>query len=262
MKTLRLIGCGLFAVLLCFAMASCSGGDGGNSKKENRTFNVGGVEFTMVYVEGGTFMMGSDDEEAWDSEKPVHKVTLSDYYIGQTEVTQALWKAVMGSNPSGFIGDNLPVEMVSWDDCQDFIGKLNQITGENFSLPTEAQWEFAARGGNYSKGYKYSGSNALYAVAWYEDNSGEKTRFVGTRLANELDIYDMSGNVSEWCNDWYGPYSSDAVTDPAGPSSGSGRVVRGSNWTDFARCCRCAARHSGSTPTNSYINYGLRLAMK
>lgn len=229
-------------------------------ENENRMFNVGGVEFTMVYVEGGTFMMGSDDAyaDALFDERPVHQVTLSDYYIGETEVTQELWKAVMGSNPSGFIGDNLPVANVSWTDCQNFIGKLNKITGENFSLPTEAQWEFAARGGNYSKGYKYSGSNNINAVAWYEGNSGNKAHPVGTKQANELGIYDMSGNVWEWCSDWFGQYSSAAVTDPAGPSSGPCRVCRGGYRCSPATYCRCTLR-SSCPPTYAGYNLGLRL---
>lgn len=229
-------------------------------EKGNRTFNVNGVEFTMVYVEGGTFMMGSNDAEAWEYEKPVHQVTLSDYYIGQTEVTQALWQAVMGSNPSWWKGGNLPVEEVSWDDCQDFIGRLNKITGENFSLPTEAQWEFAARGGNYSKGYKYSGSNDIDAVAWYY-NSNSETHPVATKQANELGIYDMSGNVCEWCYDWYGDYSSAAVTDPTGPTSGSRRVNRGGSWNHGANLCRCAVRITGMPKEPDY-DLGLRLALK
>lgn len=227
----------------------------------DKTFTVNGVEFTMVYVEGGTFMMGSDDADAEDDESPVHQVTLSDYYIGQTEVTQALWTAVMGGNPSEFKGDNLPVENVSWNDCQEFIEKLNQIIGENFCLPTEAQWEFAARGGIYSRGYKYSGSDNLDAVAWYNGNSDEKTHPVGKKLDNELGIYDMSGNVWEWCSDWYGPYSSAAVTDPAGPSSGSYRGGRGGSWDYYASYCSCADR-GYSTPSNTCLNLGLRLALK
>ena len=260
MKTLRFITLGLFAVLLCFAMASCSGGDGGNSKKENRTFNVGGVEFTMVYVEGGTFMMGSDDEEAWNVEKPVHKVTLSDYWIGQTEVTQELWQAVMGGNPSRFKGGCLPAEEITWYDCQEFVGILNKITGENFSLPTEAQWEYAARGGRYSKGYKYSGGNDVYAVAWFDHNTSKKTRSVGITQPNELGIYDMSGNVSEWCSDWFGNYSSDDVTDPAGPSFGTDRVIRGGCWrTNDTLGCRSTFRYY-SASKQEFI--GLRLALK
>lgn len=235
-------------------------------KGKNRTFNVGGVEFTMVYVEGGTFMMGSNDADAYDDEKPVHQVTLSDYYIGETEVTQALWQTVMGSNPSYSNGDNLPVDSVGWDDCMDFIGRLNQITGESFCLPTEAQWEFAARGGNYSKGYKYSGSNDIDAVAWYGGyyghNSYVEASSVGSKQANELGIYDMSGNVWEWCYDWYGPYSSAAVTDPAGPSSGSSRVFRGGDWFNHAFYCRCTYRRSNRPTGAHYPLLGLRLALK
>ena len=245
-----------FTVLLSFAMASC------NPPKENRTFSVGGVEFTMVYVEGGTFMMGSDD--ASDDEKPVHQVTLSDYYIGQTEVTEDLWFAVMDSIPSDSVPsfyerENLPVIEVTWYDCQEFIGKLNRITGENFCLPTEAQWEFAARGGIYSKGYKYSGSNAIDKVAWYWKNSVLMIHPVGTKQANELGIYDMSGNVQEWCSDWYGNYSYVAVTDPSGPSSGSHRVFRGGTWYNSATSC---TYRNGGTPTGAHNGLGLRLALK
>ena len=153
----------------------------------------------------GTSEQGS---EAESDEKPTHNVTLSSYYICKYEVTQALWRAVMGSNPSYFKGDNLPVESVSWNDCQTFINRLNSYTGRNFRLPTEAEWEFAARGGNYSRHYKYSGSNYIGDVAWYGDNSGNRTHPVGTKQANELGLYDMSGNVWEWCSDWYGSYSS------------------------------------------------------
>lgn len=175
----------------------------------------------MVAVEGGTFTMGATSEQgsdARDNEKPAHKVTLSDYYIGQTEVTQALWEAVMGSNPSYRRGDNLPVEQVSWDDCQEFIQKLNQLTGKQFRLPTEAEWEYAARGRRKSRGYKYAGGNDIGLVAWYSGNSGYETHLVATKQANELGIYDMSGNVWEWCNDWYGDYQSSSRSDPQGPS--------------------------------------------
>lgn len=228
----------------------------------DRTFTVNGVEFTMVYVEGGTFIMGSDDEEANVRERPVHQVTLSDYYIGQTEVTQALWKAVMGNNPSSWYDDNLPVNMVSWNNCQQFIGKLNLITGENFSLPTEAQWEFAARGGNYSKGYKYSGSNGLDYIAWYDENSDRKTHPVRKKIDNELGIFDMSGNVKEWCSDWYGNYTSVDLADPVCslPALKS-RVLRGGSWLSDSIGCRCTAR-DWSTPTNIDNTFGLRLALK
>lgn len=184
----------------------------------------------MVYVSGGTFTMGATSEQGSDvrsDEKPTHSVTLSSYYICKYEVTQALWRAVMGSNPSNFKGDNLPVESVSWNDCQTFINRLNSYTGRNFRLPTEAEWEFAARGGNYSRHYKYSGSNYIGDVAWYDNNSGNRTHPVGTKQPNELGLYDMSGNVYEWCSDWDGSYSSYSQSDPTGPNSGSCRVERG-----------------------------------
>ena len=175
-------------------------------------------------------------------------------------MTQELWQAVMGSNPSGFKGDNLPVECVSWDDCQVFIRKLNSLTGQNFRLPTEAEWEFACRGGNNSRGYKYSGSNNLGSVAWYDGNSGNKTHPVGTKAPNELGIYDMSGNVWEWCADWYGDYSSGAQTNPTGPYGGSYRVYRGGSWSNYARNCRSSFRY-GSDPMYRHNFLGLRLAL-
>ena len=190
-------------------------------------------------------------------------MTLSSYYIGKTEVTQALWKAVMGSSPSDTSTlkvDNLPVERVSWNDCQEFIRKLNALTGQNFRLPTEAEWEFACRGGNNSRGYKYSGSNYIDNVAWYWDNSGKKTHPVATKLPNELGIYDMSGNVWEWCADWYGDYSSGAQTNPKGPYDGSRRVRRGGGWYVIARNCRSSNRNNNN-PTNRNNNLGLRLAL-
>ena len=216
----------------------------------------------MVYVEGGTFTMGatSEQQNLYDDEKPTHRVSLSSFYIGKYEVTQALWKAVMGSNPSDWKGDNLPVENVSWNDSQTFLRKLNAMTGKNFRLPTEAEWEFAARGGNRSRGYQYSGSNVLSDVAWYDDNSGRKTHNVGTKAPNELGIYDMSGNVWEWCQDWKGSYSSSAQTNPKGPSSGSLRVFRGGSWFEFAGSCRVALR-SSNAPGISYFNLGLRLVL-
>ncbi len=243
------------------ALASSGGGASGAGKK---TFTVNGVSFNMVKVEGGTFTMGATFEQgsdAWDDEKPTHRVTLDGYYIGETEVTQALWQAVMGKNPSNFKGENLPVEKVSWDDCRTFIRKLNELTGGSFALPTEAQWEFAARGGNKSQGYKYCGSNNLGDVAWYTSNSGSKTHAVGTKQPNELGLYDMSGNVYEWCSDWYGSYSSAAVTNPAGPASGSSRVGRGGSWRDDAWICRTSGRGYG-TPDYRYYFLGLRLVSR
>ena len=241
------------------------------AKEKNRplTFTVNGVSFTMLPVEGGTFTMGATSEQgrdAYNFEKPAHSVTLSSYYMGETEVTQALWQAVMGSNPSHFTGDSQrPVEMVSWDDCQTFITKLNQqcagqLNGRQFRLPTEAEWEYAARGGKQSHGYKYSGSKTLDNVAWYASNSGSTTHAVGTKQANELGLYDMSGNVWEWCSDWYGDYGSSALTNPTGPATGSYRVYRGGDWGIYARLCRVSIRNGNdSDNTDSYL--GLRLAL-
>ena len=229
----------------------------------NGVLTVNGIKYNMVWVEGGTFRMGATSEQGGDAEsdeKPVHSVTLSGYYIGKTEVTQALWKAVMGNNPSRFKGDNLPVEWVSWNDCQEFIRKLNALTGQHFRLPTEAEWEFACRGGNNSRGYKYSGSNNLGSVAWHDDNSGVKTHPVATRSPNELGIYDMSGNVWEWCADWYGDYSSGAQTNPKGPYGGSYRVYRGGSWGDFVGNCRSSYRYY-YYPTIRGNCLGLRLAL-
>ena len=217
----------------------------------------------MVYVSSGTFTMGATSEQgsdAYDGEKPTHSVTLSSYYICKYEVTQALWRAVMGSNPSYSKGDDLPVECVSWNDCQTFINRLNSYTGRDFRLPTEAEWEFAARGGNYSRHYKYSGSNNLDDVAWHGDNSDNRTHPVGTKQPNELGLYDMSGNVWEWCSDWYGSYSSYSQSTPTGPNSGSGRVERGGSWYDFARICR-SSRRDFDAPSGSGNYLGLRLVL-
>ena len=249
----------------------------GSVTSEDKTFTVGGVTFKMIYVEGGTFTMGTTSEQESDAnkdEKPAHQVTLSGYYIGETVVTQALWKAVMGkrkkyfglidvdNNPSSFKGENRPVELVNWNDCQEFIEKLNALTGGNFRLPTEAEWEYAARGGSKSRGYKYSGSNNIDDVAWYRDNSDKMTHEVGTKSSNELGIYDMSGNVWEWCSDWYGRYSSNAQTNPKGPDSGSDRVVRGGGgvWGGYAKCCRSSYR-KGQDPYFSTGFTGFRLCL-
>ena len=229
-----------------------------------QTFTVNGVSFTMIAVQGGTFTMGATGEQgsdAYSDEKPAHKVTVSSFYIGQTEVTQELWEAVMGGNPSKFKGAKRPVENVSWDDCQEFIRKLNAKTGKSFRLPTEAEWEYAARGGSRSQGYKYSGGNSVGDVAWYDVNSYDKgksspdygTHNVATKRANELGIYDMSGNVWEWCQDkWYN-YDGSSYT-------GSNRVSRGGSWYDNARFCRVSFRDYCS-PDYRYGNLGLRLAL-
>ncbi len=235
-------------------------------------YTVNDVTFKMISVDGGTFTMGATAEQgsdAYDWEYPTHQVTLSGFSIGQTEVTQELWRAVMGSNPSYFSGNlQRPVECVSWNDCQQFIAKLNEMTGKQFRLPTEAEWEYAARGGNLSQGYKYSGSNNIDDVAWYRDNAynvGSSspdygTHTVATKQPNELGIYDMSGNVGEWCQDWYGSYNSSPQTNPKGPDNGSCLVRRGGSWLSITRECRLSCRDS-SLPGYRYSYLGLRLAL-
>lgn len=213
--------------------------------------------FNLVYVKGGTFQMGSNSGDS--DEKPVHRVTVSDFYIGKYEVTQKQWKAIMGGNPSNWKGDNLPVEKVSWNDVQKFLRKLNAKTSGNFRLPTEAEWEYAARGGSKSRGYKYAGSNNAGGVAWYDGNSGRKTHPVGQKKANELGLYDMSGNVWEWCSDRYGDYSSSAQTNPKGPNGGSYRVYRGGGWGYDAGLLRVSNRDRG-TPGRRVSSLGFRLA--
>lgn len=239
-------------------------------------FVVNGISFKMVEVQGGTFTMGcvgATGCDCYDEEKPLHQVTVSDFCIAETEVTQALWGAVMGYNHSGFQGDELPVESVTWDECQQFIAKLNGMTGRKFRLPTEAEWEYAARGGNKSKeAHKYSGSNSLSEVGWYDDNSGgdseqlghKQTHPVKKKWPNELGLYDMSGNVCEWCNDWYTSYDTNPQINPQGaPDDGSScfRVRRGGNWLYGARFCRVSYRYSGKpVSTSNYV--GFRLALE
>ena len=218
----------------------------------------------FIRVKGGTFTMGCTGEQGsdcYDSEKPGHQVSLVDFYIGETEVTQAQWRAVMGNNPSSFTDcDECPVENVSWNDVQDFISKLNSRSGgARYRLPTEAEWEYAARGGTLSKGYKYAGSNNPDEVAWYDDNSGGKTHPANGKKANELGLYDMSGNVYEWCSDWKGSYSSGSQTNPTGPNTGVIRVHRGGSWNYDARACRVSFRHNGGPDIR--LNFlGFRLA--
>lgn len=230
---------------------------------QSRTFTVEGVSFTMVPVDGGIFMMGatSEQEDPDDDELPTHQVTLSNYYIGETEVTQALWEAVMKQNPALMQGSNRPVEYVTWPMCQTFITQLSALTGQKFRLPTEAEWEFAARGGNKTKTTQYSGSASLHLVGWDTDNSSNVTHDVKSRQANELGIYDMSGNVAEWCQDWMGTYTSTPQTDPAGPMSGQRRVVRGGSWNSYSSSdCRVTAR-SSNIPEARNNSLGFRLAL-
>lgn len=213
----------------------------------------------MIFVEGGTFQMG---DSSWSSDgRPVHSVTLSAFNIGKYEVTQAQWKAVMGNNPSSFSGcEDCPVERVSWNDVQDFIRKLNAQTGKNYRLPTEAEWEYAAKGGKSSKGYTYSGSNDLNSVAWTIDNSGRKTHAVGGKQANELGVYDMAGKVWEWCSDWYDAYNSYSETNPTGALSGQNRVRRGCGWYYNGGVCSASLRY-WDKPDYRINDCGFRLVL-
>jgi formylglycine-generating enzyme required for sulfatase activity len=252
------------AAAAAFATLILTGCGGGGSSGDGK-FD----ELAMVSVQGGTFTMGCTGEqggECNDDEKPAHRVTVGNFRIGKFEVTQRLWKEIMGddNNPSRFKGDDLPVGEVSWNDVQKFIEALNQKTGKKYRLPTEAEWEYAARGGNKSKGNKYSGSNNLDEVAWHDGNCGSwtagRTQTVGTKSANELGIYDMSGNVWEWVGDWYDDYSSGAQTNPAGASSGSFRVFRGGCWNCRTENCRVSVRDF-NYPGNRYPGVGFRLAL-
>ncbi len=252
------------------ARAVLERGDGEARQAEAVTFTVVGESFEMVPVEGGTYRMGATAEQGGDAdgdEGPVHEVTLGGFAIGKYPVTQALWEAVMGDNPSRFAGDpRRPVERVSWDDCRAFIEELNaeldmpDASGRRFRLPTEAEWEYAARGGKRSKGYKYSGSDNLDEVAWYGGNSGGATHPVGQKKPNELGIYDMSGNVWEWCGDRYGEYPCGAQTNPTGPGSGGYRLLRGGGWGLIASYCRVSCR-SDNRPGYGGGSLGLRLVL-
>lgn len=240
--------------------------------RENLTFKANWKTFTMVYVQGGTFTMGATTEQgrdARDHEKPAHQVTLSDYYIGEYEVTQELWSAVMGERCSQ--NCSYPVSGITWWQCLDFINRLNnllsyQLDGKRFALPTEAQWEYAARGGQYSQHYKYAGSNDLFSVAWWGSNStisinNVKTpHSVGQKAPNELGLYDMSGNVREWCRDWYGAYSDAARTNPHGAPFGPRRVLRGGCYSSRAEDCRISSR-SNSVPSLDWNDTGFRLVL-
>ena len=228
----------------------------------NYTETANGLNLEMIAVHGGTFTMGFTGEPNdlyHDDEKPAHQVTVGDFYIGKFPVTQKQWMEIMGNNPSYFKGDDLPVESVSWYDAQEFIYRLNYMTGNYYRLPTEAEWEYAARGGALSRGYKYSGSNHLPNTAWFTDNSNGATHPVGAKIPNELGIYDMSGNVWEWCSDWYGPYSALSQLNPMGASSGASRVYRGGSWYNLAQSLRVSNR-GGNTPSKNYSIVGFRLA--
>ena len=236
--------------------------------KSSRPFSaLAQKSLKMVEVEGGNFIMG-DDSSVWSRDKPEHKVELRTFFIATYPVNQALWDAVMGDNPSDFKGGRLPVESISWNDCQKFLENLNHqlgLTGkELYRLPTEAEWEYAAQGGKYARKTEYAGSRELKEVGWFgyygeEKNMHNWTETSGLRVPNELGLYDMSGNVREWCQDWYGDYSDTSLKDPHGPDSGEYRVLRGGSWIDDADGCRVAYRVYG-LPGYRLNYYGLRLA--
>jgi len=222
------------------------------------------AEPELIWVEGGTFTMGCnviDDEYPCQArELPLRQVTLDGFYIAKYPVTQKQWVAIMGSNPSFFQGDSdLPVERVSWLQAQEFISRLNEASGKNYRLPTEAEWEYAARGGYRNQGRTYSGSNSINEVAWHEGNSSNKTHPVGRKEPNELGICDMSGNVLEWCNDWFvAGYPNTAQTNPQGPLDGGARVQRGGSYASAAQLCRVSSRHNASPTTSTNVS-GFRL---
>jgi len=252
------------------------------SSGKNLTFRVNDTKFEMAFVEGGTFTMGctSDPNDCFENEEPTHSVTLSDFYMGRFQVTQQLWNRVMGTTVSQQRnlldstlvlygeGNDYPIYYVNHTECEAFCEKLNQLVskqlpkGYKFSLPTEAQWEYAARGGRKSKGYTYSGDHNIWKVAWYEENSEDKTRKVGLKGRNELGIYDMSGNVWEWCSDWFDGsyYSYSPSTDPTGPGYGYHRVLRGGSWRSIEQGCRVSCRYK-NLPNERASNCGLRLAL-
>jgi formylglycine-generating enzyme required for sulfatase activity/tetratricopeptide (TPR) repeat protein len=253
--------CVLAAVAEAAFLAGC-GGKGTRGKAAPGAADRYNIE--MVFVEGGTFTMGCTEEQGGDcgrDEIPAHDVTVTDFYIGKYEVTQKQWKAVTGSNhPVSKEGDNLPVNNISGDDAQEFIRQLNAKTGKKYRLPTEAEWEYAARGGNKSKGYKYSGGNDIDKIAWYGDNSGGKIHPVGSKAPNELGIYDMAGNVWEHVCDWYGAYSGSAQTDPVELKESKYRVGRGGSWKNEASAQRVAQR-AVDVPDHRDYDCGFRLVL-
>ncbi|MCQ2218447.1 MAG: formylglycine-generating enzyme family protein [Paludibacteraceae bacterium] len=268
-------------ILALLLMASaCVMGQAQTSAIKDTVIELKGVSFKMVAVEGGTFKMGAQrsdaegnnyDSDAMENEAPLHRVTLSDYYIGQTEVTQALYRVVMGDVPdnkfieSYGLGDAYPAYNISWDDVMTFIERLDSLTGKKFRLPTEAEWEYAARGGKNSKQFKYAGSNNIDSVAIFYDNYGKKkysNSVVMSKGANELGIYDMSGSVYEWCGDWFGSYTSEHVKDPKGAVTNSFRIVRGGAWRYKSQMCRVSARDYYNPTKRSQPFIGFRIVME
>ena len=262
MRPLRLILTIAIASSIVFLPLACKKKQKKKEGIEEKVFTLGEMQFTMVEVVGGSFIMGNteDGDDTEPNERPTRKVTLSNYWIGKTEVTQQLWQTVMGNNPSYFKGPDLPVDNVSWNDCQQFIKRLNERTGQRFRLPTEAEWEYAARGGTRTNHYLYSGGNDATDVGWVWANAKEKTHAVGKRRDNELGIYDMTGNVWEWCQDWYGYYPTTAQHNPKGARAGRYKVNRGGAWCFEKKAARNVARFANK-PDGRYKSVGLRLAM-
>ena len=273
MKRLVIILSGILFICGC-AVVQRSNPNTAQVESETMPIKTETMQIEMIFVEGGTFTIGCTSEQSdicSDREKPAHQVTLSNFYIGKYPVTQAQWREIMGKDirrQRDMVsedlmifdeGDNYPMFYVSWNEAQEFIKILNEKTDKSYRLPTEAEWEYAARGGNQSKGYKYSGSNIIDEVAWYLYNSDDMTHPVGTKNSNELGIYDMSGNISEWVSDWYENYSSNDQTDPKGPATGSFRVLRSGGWTDDGRRARVSHRFS-SSPDGRDFDLGFRIA--
>lgn len=255
----------LVLFVFCFGCISAQK----QEKPKKLEFTVEGITFEMILVEGGRFMMGDEvenDIDCYEDEAPIHRVTLADFYIGKLEVTQELWRAVMHYNPSHFRGYKNPVENISWEDCQLFINRLNKLLGQNFRLPTEAEWEYAARGGNKSRGFMYSGNKKIKKVAWYWDNSKRNEHPVAYLMPNELGLYDMSGNVYEWCYDWYeDKYPTESQVNPKGPKNEKNklfrRVIRGGSWATVKHFCRVANRDSGN-PNLGTSTSGFRIVCR
>lgn len=239
------------------------GNNAGQASPTKAVLTLETLRGNMIFIQGSQFMMGCTKEQGgqcFRAENPQHSVIVANFSICRYPVTQGLWKQVMGNNPSFFKGcDDCPVESVSWDNAQEFIGKLNALTGGKYRLPTEAEWEYAARGGNKSAGYIYPGGNDINSLAWYEKNSNGRTHPVGLKKPNELGLYDMAGNVMEWCQDWFNAYGSDLAIHPAGPETGRYRVLRGSSWIGSAANCRVSDRDSNVSDCHT-DNLGFRLA--
>lgn len=263
----------LFICLSLSIFAQASGGQIRRGKTSTKVtakssyINNGAIIRTlisnMVYVQGGTLAMGATKEQGelpLSDEKPMHYVTLSSFNIGKYEVTQEIWIAIMGSNPSYFKGNKRPVENVSWEKCQEFIRRLNSMTGKCFRLPTEAEWEYAARGGRNSQHLRFPGTAFLNDVAWYKYNSDGVTHNVGQKNPNELGLYDMSGNVWEWCQDWWDSYDGSSQIGPKGPSSGFNKIFRGGGYDSQDEDCR-VSRRSFLPPEYYSENLGFRLVM-